>query len=141
MMADRPQPGLAGILVGLVALAALGIGAVTASRSETSQLSARATRDATISNQSYSCLTAEAHALVRPSDVVFLGETNLYRWVMVIKSMGGWADFTTHQSRATVAVLLEHVAHGPSCGGNTLLAIRREPGGKVLMTRARPPRP
>jgi hypothetical protein len=122
---------VAGLVVGLLALGALGTAAVSATRSETPLASAHAIREADHSNAYYACLTAQAHALVRPDDVVFLGEANLDRWVTVIKAMGGWAHMAMRQSAASVAILLEHPAHGPSCAGETLVSIRRETHGGV----------
>jgi hypothetical protein len=132
----RSRARLGGILVGVIALVALGSAALSANHSVAALGSARDVREAQVSNGYYTCLTAQAHALVHPHDVVYLGEANLYRWVTVIKAMGGWAHMTMHLSQSTVTILLVRPTKGPSCRGDALLTIRREPHGKVLMTSA-----
>jgi hypothetical protein len=129
------RAGLAGVLVGLCALAGLASTAVHATQSEAQLVSHTDIRQADESNAYYSCLEAEAHSLVRPDDVVYLAEPDLARWVTVTKAVGGWADLTLHRSQATVALLLEHTSKGPTCAGDVLLSIRH-PHGRVVMVRA-----
>jgi hypothetical protein len=128
--------GLVGVVVGLCALLALGSTAIHATRSETRLVTSTDIRQADASNTYYSCLEAEAHSLVRPHDVVFLADPDLARWVTVTKAVGGWADLTLHRGQATVALLLEHTSHGPTCSGDVLVSIRN-PHGHVVMVRAK----
>jgi hypothetical protein len=130
------RAGIAGVIVGLFALGALVSTAVHATRSEAQLVSQVAIREADQSNAYYSCLEAEAHSLVQPDDVVYLADPNLARWVTVTKAVGGWADLTLHRSQATVALLLQHPSHGPTCAGNVLVSIRIR-HGHVVMARAR----
>ncbi|HVB91058.1 MAG TPA: hypothetical protein VND70_03060 [Acidimicrobiales bacterium] len=125
-------------MVGLLALGALGFGVVQAAHAESRLTSPVAVRADAQSDAYYACLDAQAHSLVGPHDVVYLGEATLDRWVTVIKAVGGWADMTVHRSRATVAIVLVHATGGPSCAGDVFLSIRRRAGGQVLMARGRP---
>jgi hypothetical protein len=140
-MAPPIRAGLTGIAVGLIALGALASTAVHATRAATQLDSPSHLRSAQRSNAFYNCLTAQAHSLLKPDDVVYLGDPDLDRWTTVTKAIGGFADPTLHLKDATVALVLSHTStrpggiHGPSCDGDIFFSIRHQPGGKVLMQR------
>ena len=142
MIRPRLRAGLGGLLIGGLALGALVSTAAHASSTANRLDSSSALRQAEASNAYYACLTAEAHSLVRPHDVVFLGEANLPRWVTITKTMGGWAHLTLHRSNATVALLLGPVSpgHGPGCAGQGLTSIRATGPNGVTIHVAHPPK-
>jgi hypothetical protein len=88
-MDERVRAGLGGLVVGLIALLALGAGVLHADQGETRLTSAHAIVQAERSNAYYACLNAQAHSLVGPHDVVYLDRPTLSEWVTLTKVLGG----------------------------------------------------
>jgi hypothetical protein len=136
-------PALVGaVLVGLLGLGALVSTAWHANSTAAQLVSAQQQREADYSNAYYSCLAAQGHRLLRPSDRVFVAQPNLDRWVILTKALGGWARLQAHRPHATVAVLLvdePRRGHGATCDGQAIVSIRTTASGRVVMVRAAAP--
>lgn len=136
-MGERIRVGLGGLVVGVLALLALGTTAVHADQGVTQLASVRNATLARESNAYYSCLGAEAHSLFSSHDVVYQAEPTLGSWTTVTKVIGGWAHLTLQRDKATAAVLLQHSSApvAGSCDGDFLVSIRLGPGGRVVIVR------
>jgi hypothetical protein len=133
---------LGGLLIGALGLSGLASTALHADATATGLVSSSAVRAADRSNDYYSCLEAQGHRLLHHGDVVYVGEADLERWVIITKAIGGWARMTEHRPRATVALLLMDQppkAHWSTCDGQALVSIRRTPTGRVVMARVAGP--
>jgi hypothetical protein len=131
---------LAGAAVALIALVALGGGALHANADQTKLTSAREVAAAARADTYYACLTTQAHSLIGTHDVVYLHDPSLDQWVVLTKVIGGWATETLHLDRATVALSLQHIGGhdgtgSGTCQGDVLVAVRRGPGGRVELER------
>ena len=129
---------LGGTVLAVVGLLALGLTALHANTTAAHLVSSQQRRDAQVSNDYYNCLEAEGHQLLRPDDIVFVVQRNLSDWVIITKSIGGWARLTEQRKGSTVAVVLEdeppHARN--TCQGQALVSVRRSPRGKIVMRRA-----
>ncbi|HEX4081470.1 MAG TPA: hypothetical protein VHX40_00785 [Acidimicrobiales bacterium] len=139
--ADRPDPlpgprrarrvawRLAGLTVGLVAVAGLAVGAVHGARSTTAQADDREVALGQLDVAYYDCLAAQVHSLVGPGQVVAVSTANPGNWATLAKAVAPWAVMTDDQRRA-VAVLYLAPRHGAgSCLGSAVVA--RYPDGRV----------
>jgi hypothetical protein len=123
------------LVVGLIALLALGAGVLHADQGETRLTSAHAIVQAERSNAYYACLNAQAHSLVGPHDVVYLDRPTLSEWVTLTKVLGGWATESLRLDRSTVAVALLHSPGPGSCEGDAVFTIRHRAGGRTVIAR------
>jgi hypothetical protein len=132
----RLQAWLGVVLVGLLAVGALISTAGHATTTTNRLVSSGPTQDARYSDAVYSCLEAKGHALIGPTDRVFVAEADLNSWVVLTKVLGGWAHLQEHRAHATVAVVLERVpatTKGSTVHRQTLVTIRTLPSGRVVM--------
>jgi hypothetical protein len=135
----RLRARVGGAVLACVGLGALGATAFHANTTATHLVSAQQRREADISNGYYNCLEAEGHDLLRANDIVFVVQRNLADWVIITKSVGGWARLTEQRKGSTVALVLDNEAahsRGGQCDGQALVAVRRSPTGKIVMARA-----
>ena len=140
--ADRPDPDppagprgrgiawrLAGLVVGLVAVAGLTVGAVHGARSSGAQADDEQVALAHLDVAYYDCLAAQVHSLVRPGQVVAVSTANPGNWATLAKVVAPWGTMTEDQRQA-VAVLRMAPRHGAgACLGSVVMA--RYPDGGV----------
>jgi hypothetical protein len=134
-MTPRLQAALGVVLVGLLAVGALISTAAHATTTTNRLVSSVPTHDALYSDGVYSCLEAKGHALIRPTDRVFVAEADLNNWVVLTKVLGGWAHLQERRANATVAVVLERLppSKGSTVLRQTLVTIRTLSSGRVVM--------
>ena len=126
-----------GPVVFVVALVWLGGGALHGEHTESKLTAAHFTQAAQRNNAYFSCLSTQAHSLLRARDVVYLSNPTLVTWVTLTKVIGGWANETLHAHQANVGLVLVSESNGPTCEGKALVTARRTRGGKVLFSRGR----
>jgi len=121
---------LVGVVVGAVALVALGGQAVRGNRVVGAQLSARSVHDASVDDAFYQCLDTQAHSLVRPGQTVVLSTDNLADVITMIKGFGSWVTVADPPSRAQVTLTLHDGPAAPgTCLGTRVVATTVGPGG------------
>ncbi len=96
----RTAAGFFGGLVGLFALVALLSTALHADTTANQLLTSGATATAQHSDDYYSCLEAQSRSLLRPHDVVYVGDASLSHWVTITQAIGGWAHATLQRAIA-----------------------------------------
>jgi len=122
--------------VGAVAVIALLTTAAHAVATGGSLDSAHAVASARQSDGYYACLTAQAHSLLRPGDVAYMGDhPTLNQWVTITKVIGGWARVTLDRDRSTVAIGLGRFPSRHTCAGYALVTARRARDGRVVLSR------
>ena len=118
------------LVVGVAAVALVGQ-AVRGNRTVDVQLGARTIHDAALDDAFYACLDTQAHSLVRPGQLVTLGDDNLADVVTMIKAFGSWVTVADPASRAEVVLTLHDGNAGPgTCLGTTVVGTFRGPGGR-----------
>lgn len=124
---------LGALAVLLFAVIALGLGALHSNHLETRLTTAAATASAQRSDRYYNCLSAQAHSLITPSDVVYLPDPTLAAWTTLTKVVGGWAHVTLQLHQANLALTLQRSTHPGSCDGNDLVTVGHAPGGHIVI--------
>jgi hypothetical protein len=113
---------LAGLAVGLVAVAGLTVGAVHGVRSTATQADEQQVALGRLDVAYYDCLAAQVHSLVGPGQVVAVSTANPGNWATLSKAVAPWAVMTEDEPRA-VAVLQMAPRHGAgSCLGSVVVA-------------------
>jgi hypothetical protein len=139
--ADRPDPPpgprrarrvawrLAGLAVGLVAVAGLAVGAVHGARSTAAQADDQQVALGQLDVAYYDCLAAQVHSLVGPGQLVVVSTADPGNWATLAKAVAPWAVMTEDRQRA-VAVLQMAPRRGTgSCLGSVVVA--RYPDGRT----------
>ena len=134
-MSDRARMALGAAAVVLLALVALAATALGANHSESTLTSARNATAADRNNAYYACLSAQAHSLIGPKDVVYMPRPTLGQWATVIKVIGGWAHETLDLHAANVALSLQRSTESHGCNGDVMVVIIRLPDGHLIIKR------
>ncbi|HEX3794854.1 MAG TPA: hypothetical protein VHV57_10180 [Acidimicrobiales bacterium] len=124
-------------VVGLLAIVGIALTAVHAARSESHLATPALVHSATQSDAYFECLSTQAHSLVSAHDIVYLPKPTLANWVTLTKVIGGWVRLTLRPASSTVALALLHSTRGATCQGDYLVTIRRQSGGRALISRGR----
>jgi hypothetical protein len=131
---------LGGAAVALVALVALGAGALHGGHVEAGLTTHRDVTQAQRADAYYDCLTAEAHSLIHAGDVVFLPHPTLGEWATVTKVIGGWAAVTLHLKAANEGLAIDHAPGPGTCQGDVIVTVTRLPDGHLVIGRGHAPR-
>ncbi len=129
----RTRCGGAAILI--VALIALGLGTWHAARAESRLSSSKYKASALHSDAYFECLSAQAHSLIGPHNVVYLPDPTLNEWVTLTKVIGGWAHESLNLHASNLALTLQRSGQSGTCDGQVLVTITRNAAGRLIMTR------
>jgi hypothetical protein len=124
---------VAGLVIGVVAVAGLGVQAVRGNRTVSAQRDPRTVRDAQLDNSFYRCLDVQARSLVSPGEPVwFVGD--LAGFVSLFKGVGSWVTIADQSSSAEVKLSLQHGVTGrQACLGTVVVGTYAMPHGGVMM--------
>ena len=147
---DR-RPGTArrvlGLAVGLVASAALVLGAVHGVRSTAADADDSALASARVDVAYYACLAAQVHSLVRPGEVVAVSTADPGTWATLSKAVAPWAVITASPGQAVAVLSLQPRHGGGACLGQVVVArardglVRRGTGASLPGDEPPPPTP
>jgi hypothetical protein len=137
---------VASALVALVGLGSLAVGAVHGGRGSSAQGSPAQVSAWRLDAAYYGCLSAQAHSLIRPGQVVDIPVSDPGAWVTLAKVVAPFAVMSTRRSGHVVLTLANRPGPG-SCLGSVVVVqelsglVRTGTGGSLTGHRVPPPTP
>ncbi len=137
MNVGRPVTIVAAVVVVVVAGLGLGWGAHDGVSSATRLSSHQAVVNASLDDDYYACLTAQARSLIGRGETVAVNEANLQSWVIITKVLGAWAVLDNRAvAPPTVPTVSVITRPGPgSCLGSVVTTSVVTHGGHVTVRR------